>query len=307
MLSLFVIMGILMAGTIPGQQLVFADSDELEVKIKIKNGVAEVEVEFEDDEYEFQLATSNIDEILEITSLRTGISLDLLEGAMKLEVKDEHDDKSNEDDERDDKNDLKDIKTETSEKKLRASIFGDSSEVKIELKFITDTTDSILLIDEILANFMVTQEEAEDALKIQEDDDELEEKFKVEIEIKDGISEVEVELRYVLDSTNRDEIISSIVEQSHLDIDILVDAMNVQVESDGDSSDSGDLDNSELESDGDSSDSGDLDNSELEELREENQLLREENNNLRGQLANLNNVLMEQIRVIMDTLAALRS
>ena len=110
------------------------------------------------------------------------------------------------------------------------------------------------------------------------------------IEIKDGISEVEVELRYVLDSTNRDEIISSIIEQSHLDVDVLVDAMDIQVESDDDSSDSGDFDNSELE-----------------ELREENQLLREENNDLRRQLANLNNVLMEQIRVIMDTLAALRS
>ena len=171
---------------------------------------------------------------------------------------------------------------------------GESSEVKIELEFTTDTTDSELLIDEILANFIVTQEEAEDTLKIQEDDDELEEKFKVEIEIKDGISEVEIELRYVLDSTDRDEIISSIVEQSHLDVDVLVDAMDAQVESNDDSSNG-------------VSDSDDFDNSELEKLIEENQLLREENNDLRSQLANLNNVLMEQIRVIMDTLAALKS
>lgn len=291
MISLFAIMGILMAGTIPGQQFVFADSDELEVEIKIKDGVSEIEVEWNDDKFEFSLSTTNIDEILEVTSLRTGIPVDLLEEAMKLEVKDEHDDHDNE---RDDNDDSDDFKTETFEKKLRASTLGDSSEVKIELEFITDTTDSELLIDEILENFLVTQEEAEDILKIQEDDDELEEKFKVEIEIEDNMSEVEVELRYVLDSTDRDEIISSIIEQSHLDRDLLVDAIDVRVESNDDSSD-------------DISDSDDSDNSELEELREENQLLREENNDLREQLANLNNILIEQIRVIMDTLATLRS
>ena len=60
----------------------------------------------------------------------------------------------------------------------------------------------------------------------------MEEKFNVEIEIKDGISEVEVELRYVLNSTSKGEMISSIVEQSYLDVDLLADAMNAQIESD---------------------------------------------------------------------------
>ena len=279
----------------------FADSAELEVEIKIKDGIAKIEVDFEDEEYEFKLASSDIDEILEVTSLRTGISVELLEGAMKLEVKDESDDR-HEDDERDEDNDdSDDFKTDTTEKKLRVSTLGDSSEVKIELEFITDTTDSELLIDEILENFVITQEEAEDVLKIQEENDELEEKFKVEIETKDGISEVEVELRYIIDSTNRDEIISSIIEQSHLDVDFLLDAIDTQVESDDASfdgvPDSGTSDDSELE---------EL-RTENDDLREENQLLREENNDLQKQLANLNNILMEQIRVIMDTLATLRS
>ncbi len=65
-LSLLVIMGVLITGTIPSQQLVFADSDELEVEIEIKNGLSKIKVEFDDDEYEFQLATSDIDEILEV-------------------------------------------------------------------------------------------------------------------------------------------------------------------------------------------------------------------------------------------------
>jgi hypothetical protein len=67
------------------------DDDELEVKIKIEDGEAEVKVEFYEDEYEFELDTSNVDEILEITSLRTGISVELLEEAMELKVKDDDD------------------------------------------------------------------------------------------------------------------------------------------------------------------------------------------------------------------------
>lgn len=310
-LSLLVIMGVLITGTIPNQQLAFADSDELEVEIEIENGLSKIKVEFEDDEYEFQLATSDIDEILEVTSLRTGISIDLLEEAMKFEVKEELDDHDDERDEDDDHDDSDDFKTETLEKKLRASTLGDSSEVKIDLEFVTDTTDSELLIDEILENFLVTQEEAEDSLKIQiEDDDELEEKFKVEIETEDGISEVEVELRFVLDSTDRDEIIASIIEQSQLDRDLLVDVIET-----GESDDSFDglTDDSDSFLDDNSFD-GLIDDSENEELREENKELREENqqlrdeiNDLREQLANLNTVLMEQIRVIMDTLSALKS
>lgn len=307
-LSLLVIMGVLITGTIPSQQLAFADSDELEVEIEIKNGLSKIKVEFDDDEYEFQLATSDIDEILEVTSLRTGISVDLLEEAMKLEVKEEFDDSDDAEDETDDPSD---IKSDTLEKKLRASTLGDSSEVKIELEFVTDTIDSELLIDEILENFVVTQEEAENALKIQtEDDDELEDKFTVEIETEDGMSEVEVELRFVLDSTDRDEIIASIIEQSQLDRDLLVDVIET-----GESDDSFDGLTDDSDSFFDDSDfDGLIDDSENKELREENEDLREENqqlrdeiNDLREQLANLNTVLMEQIRVIIDTLSALKS
>lgn len=302
-------MGVLITGTIPSQQLVFADSDELEVEIKIENGLSKIKVEFDDDEYEFQLATSDIDEILQVTSLRTGISVDLLEEAMKLEVKEEFDEIEETEDESDDSSD---IKSDTLEKKLRASTLGDSSEVKIELEFVTETTDSELLIDEILENFVVTQEEAEDALKIQiEDDDGLEDKFSVEIETRDGMSEVEVELRFVLDSTDRDEIIASIVEQSQLDRDLLVDVVETGDESD-DSFD-GLTDDSDSFSD-DSDFDGLIDDSENQELRDENEELRNENqelrdeiNDLREQLANLNTVLMEQIRVIIDTLSALKS
>ena len=97
-----------MAGSIPGQQLIFADSDELEVKIKAENGVSSIEVKSNGKEYKFKIATTNIDELLEITSLRTGIPVDLLEGALKFEVKDRHDDDRNEDDDHNGKRDYND-------------------------------------------------------------------------------------------------------------------------------------------------------------------------------------------------------
>jgi len=315
-------MGVLITGTIPSQQLVFADSDELEVEIKIKNGLSKIKVEFDDDEYEFQLATSDIDEILKVTSLRTGISVSLLEDAMKLEVKDKHDERHDDEhddddehgdnrDEDEDHDDSSDIKSDTLERKLRASTLGDSSEVKIELEFVTDTIDSELLIDEILENFVVTQEEAENSLKIQiEDDGELKDKFKVEIETKYGVSEVEVELRYVLDSTDRSEIISSIIEQSQLDRDLLADVTEIDNSDDSFDGLTGDSDNFVDDSNSDRliDDSKNKDLlKENKELREENQQLRDEINSLREQLANLNTVLVEQIRVIMDTISALKS
>ena len=134
--------------------------------------------------------------------------------------------------ERDYDDDSRDIQFNILEKKLYASTLGDSSEVKIELEFITKNMDLELIIDEILENFPVTQKEAENTLKIQlEDDDKLEEKFKVEIEIENGVTEVEVELKFVLDSTNKDEIIDSIIKQSILDRVLLKDVIKISKES----------------------------------------------------------------------------
>jgi len=131
-----------------------------------------------------------------------------------------------------DYDDSRDIQFNILEKKLYASTLGDSSEVKIELEFVTENTDLELIIDEILENFPVTQKEAENTLKIQlEDDDKLEEKFKAEIEIENGVTEVEVELKFVLDSTNKDKIIDSIIKQSILDRVLLEDVIKISKES----------------------------------------------------------------------------
>ena len=100
---------------------------------------------------------------------------------------------------------------------VRAETLGDQSEVKVKLEFLTDNTDLVLIIDEIIENFALTYEEADNALKIEEEDDnELEEKFEVEIEIGNEYSEVEVELRFVLDTIDREMIIDAIVQKTQL-------------------------------------------------------------------------------------------
>lgn len=307
-LLLFVIFEILAVGIISGQQLTFADNDELEFEIKVKNGMTEIKVEVDDDEYKFELETSDIDEILQITSIRTEIPIDELKDAMKLEIKDKQVDVDIDEveDETEDNDEQKDLKTDELERKLQASIISESSEVKINLEFLTKTTDMNELVDEIIDKFEVTQQGAKDLLKIKEvNDGNLEEKFTVEIEVEDGMTEVKVKLRYVLDSTNKDEIINSIVKNSKLDSEIILDLIN-EDEIDDLSDESNEYDDSD-QRDNNTDDSDSEISSEIAELRKENLLLREEIDGLKQKLEILNMIIREQIQVIMDTLASLRS
>ena len=121
--------------------------------------------------------------------------------------------------------------TETPELKIRAETLGDQSEVKVKLKFSTSNTDIDSLIDEIIDEFSVTREQADDALKIEEEDDEeLEEKFEVEVKIEDGIADVEVELRFVLDSTDREDILDAIVENTQLTTEQIQGSLDLEIE-----------------------------------------------------------------------------
>jgi len=118
---------------------------------------------------------------------------------------------------------------------IRAETYGDQSEVKVKLEFQTDNTDMVLIIDEIIENFALTSEEADNALKIEEEDDsELEEKFEVEIEIGNEYSEVEVELRFVLDTIDREMIIDAIVQKTQLTTEQIEGILEVEPEDEND-------------------------------------------------------------------------
>ena len=71
-------------GAITTPQIAFADESEIE--IEIENSKAKVEIKFEGDEYEFTVGTTDIDEILAIIEVRTGISQEDIRQIMKLEI-----------------------------------------------------------------------------------------------------------------------------------------------------------------------------------------------------------------------------
>ena len=115
---------------------------------------------------------------------------------------------------------------------VKEEIVGSQSEVKIERKFSTTTTDRDAIIDEIIEEFALDREIADVALEIEiEDEDEkLKEKFKVEIEIEDGIAEIEVKLKFILDTTDREEILNAVVEKSQLTREQIEEVMEFEIE-----------------------------------------------------------------------------
>lgn len=100
------------------------------------------------------------------------------------------------------------------ESEVEATIVGTSSLVKVKVEFTSSSTDKESLIQEILAKVRLDEETISNALEIEtEEDEELEEKVKVKVEIEDGKAEVEFEYRFVADSTDRESIVTAIVNK----------------------------------------------------------------------------------------------
>jgi hypothetical protein len=141
-----------------------------------------------------------------------------------------------------DENEIEDF-SEEFKYKVRAKTLENQSEVKLELEFATETTSYATIVNEIIANFALDEVNAGILLKIQQDDDgELEEKFEIEIENKDGYSEVEVELRFIVDFTDRTAILDAIVTRSQLDAGLVKIGLENEIGEDEDESDDEDDD-----------------------------------------------------------------
>lgn len=65
------------------------DEDEREIEVEIENGRAKVEIDINGQETEFELETTNLDDIVEEISLRTGLTKEEINVIMKLEVEDD--------------------------------------------------------------------------------------------------------------------------------------------------------------------------------------------------------------------------
>ena len=110
------------------------------------------------------------------------------------------------------------IKAGLGEIKVKAEIVGSQSEVKLKIKFSTNITDRSDIIQEIIDRFALDNETANLLLKIEDEDEdeELKEKFKVKVKVKDGVTEVKVELKFILNATDRESILNAVVARSVL-------------------------------------------------------------------------------------------
>jgi len=204
---------------------------------------------------------------------------------------DDKDDDRYDDDSRDDSK-----SSDFLEREVRSETLGFQTEISIEIEFVSNTTDTNQLIDQIIDRFSLTREEADKELRTERSDDKrLEEKFQVEIEKRGNTSKIEVELSTVIDSTSRGEILDAIVKNSQ----ITREQINEQIRFDSEDNGNNDFSRNEIKDNSDSSD--------LEKVRQENQQLRDEIKQLNQKLDDLQQIIMEQMKVIMETLKNLKS
>ena len=211
---------------------------------------------------------------------------------------DNNDDDRYDDDDRDDDRISDGSKTlEFFKREVKSETIDFQTEIKIEIEFVSNTTNTNQLIDQIIDKFSLTREEADKELRIERSDDQrLKEKFEVEIEKRGNTSKVEVELETVINSTSRGEILNAIVKNSQL----AREQVNQQLRFDSDDdNDTSSFLRNEIRDNSDSS--------ENEKLRQENQQLKDEIKQLHQKLDDLQKIIMEQMKVIMETLTNLKS
>ncbi len=190
---------------------------ELKIKIKIEGDITQAQQDL-------------IDSILASLEGQTGeveIEIENKKDKTKIKIKIET---GKSDEEVDDDIEKLEIKAGLGEIKVRAEILNGKAEVKLKLKFSTNITDRSDIIQEIIDRFALDREFADAALKIEEEDDEeLEEKFKVKVKVKDGVTEVKVELKFILNATDRESILDAVVTRSVITSDQIESVIKFKV------------------------------------------------------------------------------
>jgi len=182
----------------------------------VEGGSAEVKVEFGGQEFEF--VVQETDE----TAIASAIASnqDLVDAGFTLSASDIMG--------------MWDFEVEEEEEKLkiRAKTLGTNTEVKVKREFSLETTEINSVISQIVQKFPVDEITADNLLKIEPADvgGELEEKFKVKAKEKDGSTEVKVEIRFILDSVDRIDIINAIVDMTQVTSEQIEDALQEEEE-----------------------------------------------------------------------------
>lgn len=117
--------------------------------------------------------------------------------------------KENEEDKEDrEGNDLQDFKYEL---KLEASPIDNNTQVKIELKFRSNKTDNDSIADEIIKELRLSKENISNVIEIDDSyDNELNSILKAHASVGSNISNIKVEYNFLINETNRTEMIDSI-------------------------------------------------------------------------------------------------
>ena len=115
---------------------------------------------------------------------------------------------------------------------VKAEIINGQVQVKIENEFSVNITDRELIIDEIINRFSLTAEDVDRLLKIETEEDEGldEERLRAEVEVEEGVTEIEVELRFILNTIDRELIVSEIVSRSQLTNEQINEILEFEVE-----------------------------------------------------------------------------
>ncbi|PWB54854.1 MAG: hypothetical protein C3F06_03520 [Candidatus Methanoperedenaceae archaeon] len=105
-------------------------------------------------------------------------------------------------------NDLQEFKYEL---KLEASPIDNNTQVKIELKFMSNKTDNDSIADEIIKELRLSKENISSAIEIDDSyDNELNSILEAQASVGSNISNIKVEYNFLLNETNRTEMIDSI-------------------------------------------------------------------------------------------------
>jgi len=133
----------------------------------------------------------------------------------------------------------KDDSKESQESKITAKISGNYSQIKIELKFETNSTDNATIAGDILSELIMTRDNISNLLRIENGAEESSnESLEADAQIRMNISNVNVQYKFKLNETNRTDIIDGIYGKlSALTLvkikEVLITKVNQEIETGG--------------------------------------------------------------------------
>lgn len=123
--------------------------------------------------------------------------------------------------------------SEKEKTEITAEIQGAQSKVKIDKRIYTNLTNQDDIVAEVISKFAMTKDAVNSLLKLEtggEDQSTIHEEsnLKVEVNLNSGFSAIAIEKTFVLNTTNRDEILNSIVTESQLTADEVKSAIEMK-------------------------------------------------------------------------------